>query len=82
MDLILDGFQLGEEMAQRHAVLQGYRTGRLNDGAVGQGVAEGNAHLYEVDAVALHGLDDVARALERWATGAEIQAEQLAVATA
>lgn len=52
-------------MTHGHAVFQCHRTGRLYDRTVGQGVAEGDAHLHEIDAVTLHGFDDVAGTLKR-----------------
>ena len=76
--LVLDGLQLGEEFLHGHSVLQRHGSGTLYHRAVSQGVAEGNAHLYHVDALALHRLDDIARAVQRGTASTEIQAQQLA----
>ena len=78
---ILDGLELREKQSGSHAVLQGYGSCRLYHGAVGERVAEGHAHFHEVDAVALHGLDHIRRAVQGGAAGTEIQAEQFPVAT-
>ena len=80
-DFRLDGVQLLEETLEAHAVAQRLGGCRLDDGTVGQGVAEGDAYFDEVDASALHGDDDVGGAVEGWRTGTEIEGEQFAVAS-
>ena len=77
----LDGFQLSEESLHGHTVLQSPRSGTLNDRSVGQRVTERYAHLYHIDAMTFHCLDDIARAFESGTTGTEIQAQQLAFFT-
>ena len=75
VDVDLDGFQLVEELGKGHAVLEGLRGGCLDDGAVGEGVAEGDADLDEVNASFLHRQDDVTGAVEGGTAGAEVEAE-------
>ena len=53
LHLILDGLQLGKEFLEAHAVLQGLCGSTLYDGAVGQGIAKGNAHLDHGDTTSL-----------------------------
>ena len=64
LHLVLDGCKLREERLEVHAVLQGLRSGALDDRTVGQGVAKGDAHLDHRNASTLHGEDDVGRTLE------------------
>jgi len=78
-DLVLDGLQLGEEELEGHAVLQGLGGSGLDDGAIGQRVAEGNADLDEIDAAALHREDDVSGAIEGRGAGTEIEGEEFLV---
>ena len=77
--LVLDGFQLGEEFGEGHAVFEGLSGGTLDDGAVGQGVAEWDADLDEVDAAALHGEDDVGGAFECGAASTEVERKEFFV---
>ena len=79
--LPFDGLQLREERFEVHTVREGFRGGTLNDGTVGQRVAEGNADLDAIDASTLHREDDVGRAVEGGSSGAEVEREELAVAT-
>ena len=81
LHLVLDGYKLREERLEVHAVLQGLRSGALDDRTVGQGVAEGDAHLDHRNASTLHGEDDVGRTLERRTACTEIEAQQFAVAS-
>ena len=79
-DLVPDGPQLVEEQLERHAVLQRHRSGALNDGPVGQRVAEWDAHLDHVNAPPLQREDDIGRHVQPGTAGAEVKREQLAVA--
>ena len=79
-DLFLDGVQLSKEFAQRHAVVQSFCGSRLNHGAVGQRVAERDADFDEIDAATLHRENDVGRAVKFGRSGAEIKAQQFALA--
>ena len=79
MNLILDGLQLGEKRRQGHAVLQGRGSCILNDGAIGHGVAERNAHLNHVNATLLEGENHVGGSVEGGCSGTEIEREELAV---
>ena len=78
--LTLDGLQLCEESLEVHAVLEGLRGSTLNDGAVGQRVAEWDADFDAVDTSALHREDDVGCAVEGGRSGAEVEREVLAIA--
>ena len=79
--LVLDGFQLGEECLQVHAVLQGLSGGGLDDGTVSERVAEGDADFNKVDASSLHRLYHIAGSFECRTAGTEIEGEEFAVAT-
>ena len=74
--LVLDGLELLQQQAHRHAVAECLGGGGLDDGTVGQRVAEGDADLNEVDATALHGQDDVGRAVEGWTASTEVEGEE------
>ena len=76
LHLILDGLQLGEECLQVHAVLQGLGGSTLDDGTVGQRVAEGDAHLNHGDAPTLHGQDHVGGAFEGRTASTEIERKE------
>ena len=70
--------QLVEEAAQAHAAPQGGGGGLLDDGAVGQGVAEGDAYLNHVHARVLQGLDGGGGAVGGGAAGTEVDGENAA----
>ena len=74
VDLVLDGLELAEEQAEVHAILERLCGGTLNDGTIGQRIAEGDAYLDHGDATALHGKNHIAGALEGGTACAEIQA--------
>ena len=76
MNLGLDGFQLVEEQLKAHAVMERLGGCGLNDGTVGQRVAEGDADLDEVDAAALHGQDDIGSAVEGRTACTEVEGEE------
>ena len=78
ISLAADASQLLEHLGQGDAVGQGLGARLLYDGAVGQRVAEGDAHLHHVDASALQGEDNMGRALQRGRAGAEVERQQLA----
>ena len=78
-NLILDGSQLTEELLQGHAVAESLGGSTLDDGAVGEGIAEGDAHLDHGNATTLHGEDDVGCAVERRTASTEIERQELPV---
>jgi hypothetical protein len=51
----------------------------LDDGAVGERVAEGNAHFNHGDTSFLHGEDDIGSAFERGATSTEIKGKEFLI---
>ena len=65
-------FEFDEEAAQRHTALQGARGGVLDDGAVGDGVAEGDAYFHHVDTAVLQGAERGADGRGRGVARAEI----------
>ena len=77
--LVLDGCELGEEFAEGHTVSKGLCGGRLDDGTIGQRVAERDAYLNHRDASALHRQDDVGGAFEGGTTGTEIERQEFLV---
>ena len=70
--------QLVEEAAQAHAIAQRGGGGLLDDGAVGQGVTEGDAYLNHVHARFLQGLDGGGSAVGGGAAGTEVDGEDAA----
>ena len=81
LHLILDRTELLEEEGEGHPILQCLGGGTLNDGTVGEGIAEGDADFNEVDATALKGEDDIRGAVEGRAASTEVEGEELTVAS-
>ena len=77
--LVLNGLQLCEEFGKGHTVFEGLSGCTLDDGAVGQRVAEGDTNLDEIDASFLHRQDNVACAFEGRTTSTEIERKKLFV---
>jgi len=71
--VVLDGLQLGEKFGKRHTIFEGLSGGALDNGTIGQRVAEGDADLDEIDAATLHGEDDVTCAFECGTASTEIE---------
>ena len=81
MHLILDSTELLEEEGERHPIFQCLGGGTLNDGTIGEGVAERDADFNEVDAPALKSEDDISSAVEGGAAGTEVYGEEFTVAS-
>ena len=79
LHLVFDGFQLGEEGTEVHAVLQCLGSSTLNDGTICQRVAERDAHFNHGNTTTLHRLDDLARGFECRASGTEIERQQFLI---
>ena len=77
MHVAPDVGQLAEEQAEGHPVAQGVCGCLLYDYAVGHRVAEGDAYLYHVHAVALEGADDIGCPVQCRATGTKVNGKQV-----
>ena len=74
--MVLDGCELGEEFAEGHTVPESLRGSTLDDGTIGQRVAERDAYLNHGDASTLHRQDDIGSAFEGGAAGTEIERKE------
>ena len=79
VDLILNGFQLSEEFGEGHAVLESLRGSTLDDGAIGEWVAEGNTYFDHGNATTLHCEDNIGSAIECGTAGTEVKRKELFV---
>lgn len=74
--LVLDRFQLLEKQLYGHTVFQCLSSSTLDDGTIGERIAEGDAHFNHGDATTLHGENHFGSTLEGGTTGTEIKGKE------
>ena len=76
-DIAADIAELFKQNTQRHTVAKSARGSLLDNDAVGHGVTEWNADFDRVDTIAFKSADDVGSAFQSWATGTEVNGQQV-----
>ena len=76
-DIATDIAELLKQNTQRHTVAESTGSSFLNNDAVSHRVTEGNTDFNRMDPIAFEGTDDVGSTFQGWATGTEVDGQQV-----